>query len=96
VVAKQMRTGIISTDQLMDVTPSGAWPGHVAIHCVAWHPSLRRAPLLASGTASGLARVDWVEGFWTTPARGRKSKASAKGDEEEEGESDDDEDELEV
>jgi transcription factor C subunit 6 len=89
-----MRTGIISTDQLMDVTPSGAWPGHVAVHCVAWHPSLRRAPLLASGTASGLARVDWVEGGWTAPMRYTGGKRSVNDEEDDEDE--DNEDELEL
>lgn len=37
-----------------------AWPPQVAINRVAWCRSLRRAQLLASGTASGLVRVDIV------------------------------------
>jgi len=42
----------------------GAWPPNVGIHRVAWHNGggLARAPLLASGTASGLCRVDWLVG----------------------------------
>jgi transcription factor C subunit 6 len=79
-----MRTGVISTDQIMDLTPSGAWPGHVGVHCVAWHPSLRRAPLLASGTASGLARVDWVEGESEGQRDEKRFARAAKEDTEEE------------
>lgn len=43
---------------------SGVWPVQVGVHRVAWHSGggLHSAPLLASGTASGLCRIDWMKG----------------------------------
>ncbi|ORY81743.1 WD40-repeat-containing domain protein [Leucosporidium creatinivorum] len=41
---------------------TGAWAPEINVSRVCWHPSLNRACLLASGTVSGLVRVDWVEG----------------------------------
>ncbi|KAK4051066.1 hypothetical protein OIO90_004806 [Microbotryomycetes sp. JL221] len=41
---------------------SGAWSPGVGVTTVAWHPNLQRACLLASGTASGVVRIDWLEG----------------------------------
>jgi transcription factor C subunit 6 len=38
----------------------GAWRPEVGIHCVSWCKSIRRAGLLASGSASGLVRIDFV------------------------------------
>ncbi|OSD08431.1 hypothetical protein PYCCODRAFT_1455543 [Trametes coccinea BRFM310] len=45
---------------------TGAWPPEVGIHRVAWNDGngLARTPLLASATASGLCRVDWLLGRW--------------------------------
>jgi transcription factor C subunit 6 len=42
----------------------GAWPAEAGIHRVAWHSGsgLSTAPLLASGMACGLCRVDWLPG----------------------------------
>ncbi|KAH9820698.1 hypothetical protein DFH28DRAFT_1121041 [Melampsora americana] len=45
-------------------SPVGIWPPIVAVHCVSWCPSIRRATILASGTGCGLVRVDAVEGGW--------------------------------
>jgi transcription factor C subunit 6 len=47
-------------------TGTGAWPSQVAVHRVVWNAGngLNAAPLLASGTASGLCRVDWLMGRW--------------------------------
>jgi transcription factor C subunit 6 len=47
-------------------TGTGAWPSQVGVHRVAWNAGngLNAAPLLASGTASGLCRVDWLMGRW--------------------------------
>jgi transcription factor C subunit 6 len=47
-------------------TGTGAWPSEVGVHRVAWNAGngLNAAPLLASGTASGLCRVDWLMGRW--------------------------------
>lgn len=41
---------------------AGGWAECVGVHRVAWNRSIRRACMLASGTASGLARIDWIEG----------------------------------
>ena len=45
---------------------TGAWPTQVGVHKVAWNcgNGLEAAGLLASGTASGLGRVDFLEGRW--------------------------------
>ncbi|KAJ8468928.1 hypothetical protein ONZ51_g9335 [Trametes cubensis] len=45
---------------------TGAWPPEVGIHRVVWNDGngLGRIPLLASATASGLCRVDWLMGRW--------------------------------
>lgn len=34
----------------------------VATQCVSWGKSIHRPLMLATGTNSGLVRVDWVEG----------------------------------
>lgn len=46
---------------------SGAWPANVSVTCVRWNSGggLTRAPLLASATASGLCRVDYLLGHFT-------------------------------
>ena len=43
---------------------SGVWPTEVGVLCVVWNTAcdLARAPLLASSTASGLCRIDWLIG----------------------------------
>ncbi|KZV71848.1 hypothetical protein PENSPDRAFT_650271 [Peniophora sp. CONT] len=44
---------------------TGAWPSNIAVTRVAWGSgSIAAAPLLASATASGLCRIDWLEGRW--------------------------------
>ena len=45
---------------------TGAWPPEVGIHRVVWNDGngLARSPMLASATASGLCRVDWLLGRW--------------------------------
>ncbi|KAG8932075.1 hypothetical protein FRC02_001705 [Tulasnella sp. 418] len=47
-------------NQVSEVGGSGAWPPEVGVHCVAWNTSngLTKCQLLASGTASGLCRID--------------------------------------
>lgn len=68
----------------------GAWPASVSVTKVAWNEGggLAGAGLLASGTASGLCRVDWLgsggqgrwwgdgkrrfEHVWTVDERGRR------------------------
>jgi len=55
-------------DTLADARPanSGAWPANISVTCVRWNSGggLTRAPLLASATASGLCRVDWLIGHF--------------------------------
>ncbi|KAL4068179.1 hypothetical protein J3A83DRAFT_3825037 [Scleroderma citrinum] len=45
---------------------TGVWPPEIGVHRVAWNSGngLGCASLLASGTASGLCRVDWLPGRW--------------------------------
>ncbi|POY74610.1 hypothetical protein BMF94_2371 [Rhodotorula taiwanensis] len=43
-------------------TPTAAWAAEQGVLCSAWHPSIDRCALLATGTACGLARIDWLEG----------------------------------
>ncbi|KAH0826976.1 hypothetical protein J3R83DRAFT_4635 [Lanmaoa asiatica] len=47
-------------------TSTGVWPPEIGVHRVAWNNGngLGGAPLLASATASGLCRVDWLMGRW--------------------------------
>lgn len=47
-------------------TSTGVWPPEIGVHRVAWNSGngLGGAPLLASATASGLCRVDWLMGRW--------------------------------
>ncbi|KAG0143638.1 hypothetical protein CROQUDRAFT_109056 [Cronartium quercuum f. sp. fusiforme G11] len=59
------KLGKVKTEQrAQSGSPVGIWPGIVAIHCVSWCPSIRRASILASGMACGLVRVDSVGGGW--------------------------------
>jgi transcription factor C subunit 6 len=46
--------------------PSALWPTNIGVNAVAWNSGcgLACAPWLASGTACGLVRVDYVEGSW--------------------------------
>lgn len=45
---------------------TGAWPPEVGVQRVVWNAAngLAGAPLLASGTGSGLCRIDWLMGRW--------------------------------
>lgn len=59
------KVGKPRTGQVAQInSPVGIWPPIVAVHCVSWCPSIRRATILASGTGCGLVRVDAVEGGW--------------------------------
>jgi len=60
-------------------TQSMLWPAQQACHTVAWHPSIRRAGLLASGMACGLVRVDVLEGPWALERIPYESVAAARG-----------------
>lgn len=45
---------------------TGAWPPEVAVTRVVWHEGagLEGASWLASASASGLCRIDWLKGRW--------------------------------
>ncbi|KAI6161423.1 hypothetical protein EDD17DRAFT_1587403 [Pisolithus thermaeus] len=45
---------------------TGAWPPEIGVHRVTWNcgNGLGCASLLASGSGSGLCRVDWLRGRW--------------------------------
>ena len=47
-------------------TNTGVWPPETGVHRVTWNNGngLAGASLLASATASGLCRVDWLTGRW--------------------------------
>ena len=56
-------------------TNPGAWAPEVSVQRVVWNNGngLGKCQLLASGTASGLCRIDWVKGRWfkdQTPGAG--------------------------
>jgi transcription factor C subunit 6 len=50
--------------------PSGLWPSNVAVTTVRWNSccGLGYAPFLLSGTASGIVRIDFLEGAWIRSA----------------------------
>lgn len=41
----------------------GIWEPRIGVQSAAWHPSVRLACLLGSGTGNGIGRIDWVEGW---------------------------------
>ena len=45
---------------------SALWPHEVSVLSTCWNScnGLENAPWLASGTASGLVRIDWLQGRW--------------------------------
>ncbi|KAH8117283.1 WD40-repeat-containing domain protein [Phellopilus nigrolimitatus] len=51
-------------DNVPTIPNTGAWSPEVSVTRVAWNNGggLARAPLLASATASGLCRIDWLAG----------------------------------
>lgn len=52
------------------VSGIGAWSPEISVTRVRWNNGcgLARAPLLASATASGLCRIDWLTGRFTNKA----------------------------
>ncbi len=52
------------------VSKTANWSPPVGIHRVSWHNGggIGRAGLLASGTASGLGRIDFVKGMFAHAA----------------------------
>ena len=71
---------------------TGAWPPEVGIHRVVWNDGngLARSLMLASATASGLCRVDWLVGKWGkdpqpyTGIEGMRAETTGHFDEDEE------------
>ncbi|KAF8327233.1 uncharacterized protein EI90DRAFT_3018294 [Cantharellus anzutake] len=57
-------SGAVAPQEGRSYDGSGAWPAEVGVHRVAWHSGggLHSAPLLASATASGLCRIEWMKG----------------------------------
>ena len=74
---------------------TGAWPPEVGIHRVVWNDGngLAGTPLLASASASGLCRIDWLVGKWGREpipyngADGIRAETGAQSDEAEDDES---------
>ncbi|GJE90687.1 hypothetical protein PsYK624_068310 [Phanerochaete sordida] len=75
---------------------SGAWSPEVSITRVAWNQGngLANACWLASATASGLCRVDWLSGKWLQDKLPYRSIEGIRGEVEVEDESDDDDDDY--
>ena len=63
---KAKKQGPEETSIRAGIQSAGAWPPEVSVTRVAWNNGcgLARAPLLASATASGLCRVDWLLGHF--------------------------------
>jgi|ERR1700722_6675156 len=55
-----------TSDNGLSGASTGVWPQQAGIHRVVWNDGngLAAAGLLASGTASGICRVDWLQGRW--------------------------------
>jgi transcription factor C subunit 6 len=56
-----------SSELAASVPPAtGVWPPSIGVHRVVWNNGngLSGASLLGSATASGICRVDWLEGRW--------------------------------
>lgn len=72
---------------------NGAWPSEVAVTRVVWHDGagLAGASWLASASASGLCRVDWLEGRWIRDRVPYGGLEVIRGEKEDEGVEDDDE-----
>ncbi|KAK0439584.1 hypothetical protein EV421DRAFT_2010452 [Armillaria borealis] len=74
-------------------TSIGSWPRQVGIQRVVWNEGngLASAGMLASATASGLCRIDFLEGRWMKDKIPRNSIENIRGEDEEamEGDSDD-------
>lgn len=67
--------------------PFATWSPQVGLLTTVWHPSLELNCLLATGTASGLGRVDWVDAM--TPSSRRRAAAVFKIEEDDENETED-------
>lgn len=73
---------------------TGAWSPQVSITRVAWNQGngLANAPWLASATASGLCRVDWLAGKWVNERLPYQSVEGIRGEVDIDGDDDDDDD----
>ena len=73
-------------------TSIGSWPRQVGIQRVVWNEGngLASAGMLASATASGLCRIDFLEGRWMKGKIPRNSIENIRGEDEEAMEGEDD------
>ncbi|TDL27316.1 hypothetical protein BD410DRAFT_818788 [Rickenella mellea] len=62
--ARQKATPGNVESTLVNTIGTGTWPSQIGVLRVCWNTGagLARAPFLASGTASGLCRIDWLLG----------------------------------
>lgn len=76
---------------------TGVWPPLIGVHRVVWNSGngLSGASLLGSATASGLCRVDWLEGRWLKGNVPYRSIEAIRIEEEGADDMDEDDDELE-
>lgn len=73
---------------------SGSWPKGVCVTSVAWDNGggMAHAPFLASATASGLCRIDWLLGQFYSPRYNAETIAVVRaGEKDFDGEEDEDE-----
>ncbi|MBW0473170.1 hypothetical protein O181_012885 [Austropuccinia psidii MF-1] len=62
---KKKAANLKASQALQSSSPVATYPQIVAVQCVSWCSSLKRASILASGMACGLVRIDSVEGGWS-------------------------------
>ncbi|GAA5983637.1 hypothetical protein JCM10908_000361 [Rhodotorula pacifica] len=61
-ITRTSKKGAAAAAADQDDTSTAAWALEQGVLCSDWHPSMDRCALLATGTGSGLGRIDWVEG----------------------------------
>ena len=78
----QERTSSGKNTQETSKSSSALWPTAIGVQRVSWNSGggLARAPLLASGTGSGLCRVDWLLGRLVKGRKGTVIHGNAQKD----------------
>lgn len=71
--ARTAKKGTAAEAADQDDSSTAAWAPEQGVLCSDWHSSIDRCALLATGTANGLGRIDWVEGT------AQATKAAASG-----------------
>lgn len=61
-ITRTAKKGTAAEAADQDDSSTAAWAPEQGVLCSDWHTSIDRCALLATGTASGLGRIDWAEG----------------------------------